>query len=173
MKNTFRYHLTLEDYISYNKNAYKKSAITASIISGALIAIISIYYSFLIKNTIILIGVVLSIIILAAYNFYMYNKGIEKRFIKMYGNCKFYFEEKEITVTPDSIESKNFPDAEGAGLVGIYPYSIMKVIYETDTLFVFVIGNEAKLMPKRAVPPEMQEEVFAMLRSRKKYMKLS
>ena len=173
MKNTFRYSLTLDDYLSYNRNAYKKSIIPASLFFGIFIAMTSVYYYYVMKKVSILIAIILFVIFGAAYIYFMYSKGIEKRLTKMYGNNKFYFEEKEITITPDSIESKNFPDADGAGIVGIYPYSIMKVIYETDTLFVFVIGNEAKLMPKRAIPPEMQNEVFAQLRSRKKYMKLS
>lgn len=172
MRNTFRYSLTLDDYLSYNRTAYKKSIMAMSVFVGSFIVITAVYYYFVMKNAAIFIGLAVAVLFAATYMLYMYNIGIKKRFIRQNGNCRFYFEEKEITITPDSIESRNLPDADSAGIVGIYPYSIMKVIYETDSLFVFVIGNEAKMFPKRAVPPQMQEEVFNQLRSRKKYMKL-
>lgn len=172
MRDTFRYSLTLDDYLSYNRTAYKKSITAMSVLGGSFIVITAVYYYVLMKNAAIFIGLAVAVAIAAAYMLYMYNVGIKKRFIRQNGNSRYYFEEKEITITPDSIETKNFPDADSAGIVGIYPYSIMKVIYETDELFVFIIGNEAKMFPKRAVPPQMREEVFNRLRGRRKYMKL-
>lgn len=173
MRNTFRYAPEMEDYIKYYTATLKGFySMKAGMFCVFFIAM-AVYYGVLEKNLTYTIGLVICAAIMGLSLLYTLKVGIKKKAIKQISKSKEFFENREITITPNSIETRNLPEDNEAQIIGIYPYNIMKLIYETSDQFIFIVGGEAKLLPKRIIPPEMQEEVFENIRKSNKCVKIN
>ena len=71
-----------------------------------------------------------------------------------------YLGENEITIDDKAIEIKNIPAEKETGVVCVYPYSVISIIYETENYFYFIVANEVKILPKRVIPQAMSQSVF-------------
>lgn len=168
MRNTFRYSLTADDYLTYEKFAVKlrKSnvftivmlmfvtamAVYSAVRNGGLEIIHYVYYAAFVI-TIAVIGILT--------NFIMPKKKVN-RYLK---SDTSYLGENEITIDDKCIEIKNIPTEKETGMICIYPYGIMPVIYETEEYYYFLIGNEIKILPKRVIPQTMREAVYKAINS--------
>lgn len=159
MRNTFRYVLTLQDYIYFERMNMKR-AFRSSIVMIVMFLGLGVFLYITEKNLTILISFSIgSIVILLAHicSYYVSASKKAKNYVKKDNS---YLKLTEITITDKTIETNNLPNENEAGMVAVYPYSIMNAIYETNEYFYFLIGNEAKILPKSAVPDEMKELVF-------------
>lgn len=159
MRNTFRYTLTVQDFIRFEQMNAKRT-MRSSVFMIVMFLGLGVFYYITEKNTAILIGFAVAAafgIIFYAYNYYI---SLKKKVDNYTGKDSSYLKPTEITITDKAIETNNLPDENEAVILAIYPYSIMSVIYETNDYFYFFIGNEAKILPKSAVPNEMKELVF-------------
>lgn len=172
MRNTFRYSVTCEDYINFYQYTYKRSILMGAGVTAGLFTFIALYYGFVLKDIWLAGTVGAAICISAIYIFLNYNVLIKRKTIKIINSCKEeYLRTVEATITDNTIESNNLPGENEAGVITIYPYSIMKMICENDDYFYFYIGIEAKILPKRAIPDEMKEAVYRQIRSNRNCMK--
>lgn len=160
MRNTFRYSLTLDDYIKFYQMQYKRSLLPKYVLLWSIFIMFALYYSFVNKNIYFVIGTVFAVIITIPFVIYQLKKGAFKKEVDLIKGIPSYFKQTEITITDKTIETNNLPDLNEAGIIAVYPYSIMNVIYETNDYFYFVIGAEAKILPKSAIPNEMKKWVF-------------
>lgn len=165
MKNTFRYSLDFSDFVKYEKFCFKKYVLPQSIMTLIMIAAIVIYSGAAQKNIYVTIFGLLAAAAFAAGIYFKYTAGIRKKVKKYTVKDSLCFNENEITVNDNSIEIKNIPDESGVSFMGIYPFSIMTVIYENKDFFCFQIGGDARLLPKSSVPVNMREIVFNQIRS--------
>lgn len=159
MRNTFRYALTVQDYIHFERMNMKR-AFRSSIVMIVMFLGLGVFLYITEKNLTILISFAIgSIVILLAHicSYYVSASKKAKNYVKKDNS---YLKPTEITITDKTIETNNLPNENEAGFVAVYPYSIMNAIYETNEYFYFLIGNEAKILPKSAVPDEMKELVF-------------
>lgn len=168
MRNTFKYTLTFEDYLSFEKLKVKMRR--GNLFIGVLLVVVS---SFILYNTIkngyvgqmyyFYYGIFSAIaIIMALYN----NMIAPKRSVKKYINRdSSYLGENQITIDSDAVEIKTIPAEKQAGTVCIYPYNVMAIIYENQDYFYFSVGSEVKILPKRVIPNEMKEDVFKSIES--------
>lgn len=159
MRNTFRYALTVQDYIYFERMNMKR-AFRSSMVMIVMFLGLGVFLYITEKNLTILISFAIgSIVILLAHicSYYVSASKKAKNYVKKDNS---YLKPTEITITDKTIETNNLPNENEAGMVAVYPYSIMNAIYETNEYFYFLIGNEAKILPKSAVPDEMKELVF-------------
>lgn len=160
MRNTFRYSLDYQDFVNFEKFNLKKTIKSFILLFLMLITFFIFYFYVGSKNYNIIISVVI-ISVIFALSFFITYKAMPKKRVKEYiQKDNSYLKPIEMTITDNAIETNNLPDFNEAGIVAIYPYSIMNVIYETNDYFYFIICNEAKILPKRAIPDEMRELVF-------------
>lgn len=163
MKNTFRYALSFEDYLNFEKFSYKlKKTGTASVLlimfaTGYLVYSI-VRYKELSAEYYFYYAVV--VITLIASTFYGYKIAPKQKAKKYTSADSSYFGMNEITVDEKTVEIKNIPEENQAGIVCVYPYTVMNAIYETEKYFYFLVGSEVKILPKNAVPDEMKTVVF-------------
>lgn len=168
MRNTFRYSLTLQDYINYYQIQYKRIMKSSTKVIFAMFAFLALYYTFVYKDLIIAFGMIIAILFSACMmliNYKVIIKNNTKNMIKK--SPRTYLRQIEITFTDREIETNNLPFENEAAFIAVYPYSIINAIIETDEYFVFNLGTVAKILPKRAIPPEMREQVFRQIRSNK------
>jgi hypothetical protein len=119
-----------------------------------------------------LIGTVLAVVLLVLCIAFYFSYGIKNKVLKYTNGDSSYLAMTELSVTDNTIETNSLPNQNEAGIVAIYPYSIMNVIYESEEYFYFYIGYEVKILPKSAVPQEMKQQVFSQIRRNQNYVKL-
>lgn len=171
MKNTFRYALKMQDYVNYKQLFFKRSVIFSFIIPAIFFVSFSVFQALRDKkaeNYALMIGIICAAVVTGIYIGYVYFYGIKKSVKKQINASDAYLGEIEMTVDANTIKIEKEPKYNEAGIIGIYPYSIMNAIYETTDYFIFIIGNEAKIMPKDAVPNEMKEAVFREIKKNPK-----
>lgn len=173
MKSTFRYKLDADDYLKFEKFNLKQSR--AVFPSGMMFMFITGYliYNGAMKKISIgfaIITVVCSIIAFFAALYYVFNIRTKRNVNKYINADKSYLQPIEFSVDENSIEIKNIPQENEAGFVAVYPYSIMRAIFENEDYFYFIIGTEVRILPKSAVPEEMQELVIRQIRRNPKYV---
>lgn len=168
MKNTFRYALSFEDYLNFEKFSYKvRKTGTASVLlimlaTGYLVYTV-IRYKTLSPEYYFYYGVVV-VTLIASIIFS--SKIAPKTRVKRYTTKdSSYFSTNEITVDEKTVEIKNIPEENQAGMVCVYPYTVMNAVYETEKYFYFLVGSEVKILPKDAVPNEMKAVVFRDIKS--------
>lgn len=168
MKNTFRYSLAEEDYLNCETFHMKKNGnfLLMFIFSGSIVFYF-IYLAIVQKNVYYVPSIVFFIAFIVLYTIYLFKIKVKKEVKKYVFSDKSYLGLNEITIDDKAMESKNIPNENEAAIVTIYPYSIMKAIYETNEYFYFYIGDEVKILPKRVIPQEMQEAVFKAIKSNK------
>lgn len=159
MRNTFRYALTVQDYIYFERMNMKR-AFRSSIVMIVMFLGLGVFLYITEKNLTILISFVIGSIVILLAHIYSYYVSASKKANNYVKKDNSYLKLTEITITDKTIETNNLPNENEAGMVAVYPYSIMNAIYETNEYFYFLIGNEAKILPKSAVPDEMKELVF-------------
>lgn len=173
MKDTFTYALTVEDYEEFERVK------AAKIGSGKLMYIIAllwlamgVYDAVTSKDLIMLF---ISCVFIA-YNavIYFYNKNVRpKKLAKKYVECDpSYLSEKKITVTDKDIEVSLLPRENEPMVIGVYPYSIMNSVMEAEGFFQFVMTTEAIILPKRAIPDALRDNVLKTFRSTPNYYKM-
>ncbi len=108
--------------------------------------------------------------ICGAYFLYFYNTGIEKKVKKYIAADTQYLSPCEITVDENTVEYKNIPRMNEAGIISVYPFTVIRTIYEAENYFYFVIGFEVKILPKRDIPDEMKQQVFNQIKKNANYL---
>lgn len=164
MKNTFRSTLKKEDFIIWERLQFKRSRLIPGLIMAVVFIIYAGYYYMVSQNLTLVISTVIATAFCGAYAFYVYNKGIEKRIDRYIAADSQYLSPYEISIDENTIEYKNLPMINEAGVVVICPYSIIRAIYETENYFYFYIGYEIKILPKRDIPDEMKQQVFSRIK---------
>lgn len=164
MKNTFRSTLNKEDFISWERLQFKRSRLIPALIMAVMFVVYAVYYYITIQDLTLVIATVTAAVLCGAYALYMYNRGIEKRVERYIHSDSQYLSPYEITIDDSTIEYKNMPMINEAGIVIVCPYSVMRAIYETENYFYFYIGFEIKILPKRDIPDEMKQQVFAQIK---------
>lgn len=170
MKNIFRYSLSEEDYLSFEKMQFKRGFFPSTIVMIVCFIFIGVYNYITEKNLIILIGTVVAVVILFLF-FAIYNTAIVKGRVKKYiAMDSSYLGENEIIIDNNAVEIKNIPKENEAGIIAVYPYKIMRAIVENNDYFYFYIGMEAKILPKRCIPDEMKQQVFSSIKNNRNYV---
>ncbi len=164
MKNTFRSTLKKEDFVIWERLQYKRSKLIPTLIIALMFVSFSGYYLIANKNLTLIIAVLVAVVICGVYFLYVYNKGIEKKVEEYIAADAQYLSQCEITIDENTIEGKNLPMINEAGIISVYPFSIMKAIYETENYFYFIIGFEIIILPKRDIPDEMKQQVFSQIK---------
>jgi hypothetical protein len=172
MRNTFRYALTQQDYLNFEKSQYKRANLPSYFFISLFIIVTSLYYYIANGNKSYLLGVVPMVILWGIFMAFNYNFGIKNRVNKYISSDKSYLSQVEVTITDNTIETNNLPNQNEAGIVAIYPYSIMNRIIEDENYIYFYLGFEVKILPKSAVPQEMKQQVFSQIRRNQNYVKL-
>lgn len=173
MRNTFRYALKNDDYINFENFAYKirktgyVSLFLIMIATGFFVYNLVKYKIFSVEYYIYFAAV---IFVLAFISFYRWKIEPKKRVKKYVCADNSYFDQNEITVDEKTVEFKNLPRENQAGIVCVYPFTAMNVIYETDKYFYFSVGAECRILPKDAVPKEMKEVVFKIIKNNPNYV---
>ena len=106
-------------------------------------------------------------VLTAVYEMKILPKKRVKRILAADSN---YLTANEITIDDKAIEIKNIPNENQAGIVAVYPYSVMSVIYETTDYFYFFIGTEVKILAKKNIPQESAQYVKKIISSKRNYI---
>lgn len=166
MKNTFRYSLAFEDYINFEKFSFRLRKVGFSVFLFIMLATGYLVYN-IVKNGNISWEYYLyyAVVVVILLGFYFYSTYLAPKVkAKKYTRDKAYFGQSEISIDEKAVEIKNITEENQAEIDCIYPYSVINAIYETETYFYFIIGNEVKILPKSAVPNEMKEIVFKYIK---------
>lgn len=170
MKNRFRYSLSEQDYLFFEKMQFKKSFLPATVAMMLCFIVIGAYNYITAKDTILLVGSACAALISILF-FVLYNHSILKNRVKKYLKMdSAYLGEGEIAIDSNAVEVKNIPRENEAGIIAVYPYKIMRAIVENQDYFFFYIGMEAKILPKRCIPDEMKQQVFSNLKNNRNYV---
>lgn len=167
----FTYTPCFDDYISFEKFKFKRnrSLLFTYIICVFFIAM-GIYDVIVSKDYQMLIfaaAMALIDVLIAVYEMKILPKKRVKRILAADSN---YLTANEITIDDKAIEIKNIPNENQAGIVAVYPYSVMSVIYETTDYFYFFIGTEVKILAKKNIPQESAQYVKKIISSKRNYM---
>ena len=169
MKNTFRSTLKKEDFIVWERLQFKRSKLIPMLITALIFIVFAIYYLIVNRNFSLIIAAVIAFVICGAYFLYFYNTGIEKKVKKYIAADTQYLSPCEITVDENTVEYKNIPRMNEAGIISVYPFTVI-TIYEAENYFYFVIGFEVKILPKRDIPDEMKQQVFNQIKKNANYL---
>lgn len=167
----FTYTPCFDDYISFEKFKFKRnrSLLFTYIICVFFIAM-GIYDVIVSKDYQMLIfaaAMALIDVLTAVYEMKILPKKRVKRILVADSN---YLTANEITIDDKAIEIKNIPNENQAGIVAVYPYSVMSVIYETTDYFYFFIGTEVKILAKKNIPQESAQYVKKIISSKRNYI---
>lgn len=167
----FTYTPCFDDYISFEKFKFKRnrSLLFTYIICVFFIAM-GIYDVIVSKDYQMLIfaaAMALIDVLTAVYEMKIWPKKRVKRILAADSN---YLTANEITIDDKAIEIKNIPNENQAGIVAVYPYSVMSVIYETTDYFYFFIGTEVKILAKKNIPQESAQYVKKIISSKRNYI---
>lgn len=167
----FTYTPCFDDYISFEKFKFKRnrSLLFTYIICVFFIAM-GIYDVIVSKDYQMLIfaaAMALIDVLTAVYEMKILPKKRVKRILAADSN---YLTPNEITIDDKAIEIKNIPNENQAGIVAVYPYSVMSVIYETTDYFYFFIGTEVKILAKKNIPQESAQYVKKIISSKRNYI---
>ena len=168
MRNTFRYSLNCQDFINFEKFNMKKQSNIMFTFFLMVIVFFAIYCYMVFNSYYGLIFAAVFAVLAGLMLFCSFKISPKKRVNNYLKKDNSYLKTTEITITDKAIETNNLPNENEAGIVAIYPYSVMNAIYETDDYFYFFIGNEARILPKSAVPNEMKELVFKEIKNSQK-----
>ncbi len=164
MKNTFRYSLSRQDYIAFEKMKTKLNTIRPVIFLAFFALAFCIYWYVSTKDLVFLVCtlVLFAIYICSvAYKYYISSKKAVDKYLSLDDG---YLKSAEFSVDSYGIESRGLPEENESMVITAYPYSIMNAIYETEDYFYFFVGFEVKILPKSAVPPQMQATVFGQIK---------
>lgn len=168
MKTTFKYALKEEDYLFFEKTFAKRQF--RAVLFPALIFVIYTIFVFTKSHDFTILFFLIAIILGMAIGYFVCIPISLKRKVKTYtDNDKSYFSPVEITIDDKKIEYKNIPEENEAGIIGIYPYSIMRAIIENKDYIYFYISNEVRILPKSAIPQEFKETVFNNIKKNANY----
>ena len=170
MKNTFRSTLKKEDFIVWERLQFKRSKLIPMLITALIFIVFVIYYLIVNRNFSLIIAAVIAFVICGAYFLYFYNTGIEKKVKKYIAADTQYLSPCEITVDENTVEYKNIPRMNEAGIISVYPFTVIRTIYEAENYFYFVIGFEVKILHKRDIPDEMKQQVFNHIKKNANYL---
>lgn len=167
----FTYTPCFDDYISFENFKFKRnrSLLFTYIICVFFIAI-GVYDVIVSKNYQMLVFAIAMALLDAVTAFYEMKIGPKKRVKKLLSSDSNYLTANEITIDDKAIEIKNIPNENQAGIVAVYPYSVMSVIYETTDYFYFFIGTEVKILAKKNIPQESAQYVKKIISSKRNYM---
>lgn len=170
MKNKFRYSLSEQDYLFFERMQLKRRFLPGTIAMMSCFIVIGVYNYIAAKEPVFLIGSVCAAVISILF-YVLYNYSIIKKKVKIYlAMDRGYLGEAEITIDSNAVEIKNIPKENEAGIIMIYPYSIMRAVVENRDYFFFYIGMEAKILPKKYIPDEMKQQVFSSIKNNRNYV---
>lgn len=168
---TFSYTPMAEDYLAFEKFKTKRNKTVFFTYVICLVFISMALYDFFTTKSydrIIFAAalVVMNVIVT------VYTTGIasKKRIKDMISKDANYLTPYEVTIDSKTVEFRNIPQANQMGIVSVYPYSIMNVIYETAEYYYFFLGTEVKILPKRAIPAQNKEYVEKTIQNNRNYI---
>lgn len=168
MRMTFRYSLTEDDYINFEK--LNTSRQFKALLFPMMFFIFCGIFMYAKERDYIFIIFIVTMVLLLVLSYFVLLPYSAKKRVKTYLNGdRSYLLPTEITIDDKKIESKNIPEENEAGIIGIYPYSIMRMIIENEDYIFFYISNEVKVLPKRAIPQEFKETVFELIKKNGNY----
>lgn len=167
----FIYTPCSDDYISFEKFKFKRNrSFFLTYLTCAVFIAMGIYDVIVSKNYQMLILAAAIAIIECSAAFYEIKIAPQRKVKKLISADSNYLTPNEITIEDKAIEIKNIPSENQAGIVAVYPYSIMSVIYETTDYFYFFIGTEVKILAKKNIPQENTEYVKKVISRNKNYI---
>lgn len=166
----FTFSLNEQDYINYQKFNFRKSR------NFLLICLVMIFYAginiiqaiFYKRYELLLTAVlfiVFVLVILAVFYFVLLPKQV-KKFVYADTGYSYTF---QMNIGENEIEIKNIPKENERRFEGVYPYSVISAIYETNGYYYILIGLTIHILPKREIPPEMSDYVKNIFRTKAKY----
>lgn len=167
----FVYTPTADDYIAFEKFKNKRNkTFFFTYIVCLIFMSMALYDFFTTKNYNEIIFAAALVVMNIIITVYTTSVASKKRVKNMISSDINYLTPNEIIIDEKNIEIKNIPQQNQMGIVAVYPYSIMNVIYETDEYYFFFLGTEVKLLPKKSIPQEYREYVEKTIRKNKNYM---
>lgn len=167
----FIYTPTTEDYIAFEKFKYKRNkTFLFTYIICLFFILMALYDFFTTKSYDRIIFAAALVVMNVIVTIYTTSIASKKKVKNMISKDMNYLTPNEITIDEKTIEIKNIPQPNQMGIVSVYPYSIMNVIYETEECYFFFLGIEVKILPKRAIPQENKEYVEKTIRNNKNYV---
>lgn len=167
----FIYTPETEDYIAFEKFKYKRNKtflFTYIICLGFIL--MALYDFFTTKSYDRIIFAAALVVMNIVVTVYTTSISSKKKVKAMISKDKNYLTPNEIIIDDKAVEIKNMPQQNQMGIVSVYPYSIMNVIYETEEYYFFFLGTEVKILPKRAIPQENKEYVEKTIRKNRNYL---
>ncbi|MDE5973618.1 MAG: hypothetical protein K2G73_02975 [Eubacterium sp.] len=169
MKNTFRVTPNKDDFVIWEKLQFKRSRLIPTLITAFMFIAFFAFYLIAEKNSSLIIAAVIAFVVCGAYFLYVYNVGIEKKVERYLAADAQYLSPCEITIDENTVEYRNIPMMNEAGIINVYPYSVIRAIYETENYFYFNVGFELKILPKRDIPDQMKQQVFNQIKKNANY----
>lgn len=169
MKNTFRVTPNKEDFVIWERLQFKRSRLIPTLITAFMFILFSAFYLIAEKNLTLSIATIIAFAVFGAYFLYVYNVGIEKKVEKYLAADAQYLSPCEITIDENTVEYRNMPKRNEAGIINVYPYSVIRAIYETENYFYFYVGFELKILPKRDIPDQMKQQVCNYIKQNANY----
>lgn len=167
----FSYTPMAEDYLAFEKFKYKRNKTFFFTYIFCLIFIaMALYDFFTTKNYDRIIFAAVIVVMNVIITVYTMSIASKKRIKNMVSKDINYLTPNEVIIDSKTIEFKNIPQSNQMGIVTVYPYSIMNVIYETAEYYYFFLGTEVKILPKRAIPVQHLEYVEKTIKSNKNYV---
>lgn len=167
----FIYSLTFDDYVNFEKFKLKRNKTSFfSYIMCLFFIATGVYDAVVYKNHYLIIIAIIMILFVCATTLYSLKIAPKKRVKNLLTLDSTYLCQNKAVIDDKAIETRNIPYENQAGIVAVYPYSVMSVIYETEDYYYFFIATEVKILPKRAIPPELSDYVKKVISNNKNYM---
>ncbi|MGN1203256.1 MAG: YcxB family protein, partial [Eubacterium sp.] len=167
----FIYSLTYEDYLCFESFKLKRNKTSFfSYLICLMFLVMGVYDAVVYKTFEVIILAAVMIAGVCISTFYAIKIAPKKRVKNLMALDSSYLGQSEIIIDDKAVEIKNIPQENEAGIVAVYPYSVMSAIYETEEYYYFFIGNEVRLLPKKAIPAEFSEYIKKTIGKNRNYM---
>lgn len=167
----FVYSLTYDDYVVFEKFKMKRNKTSFfSYLMCLFFIATGVYDAVVYKNSDMIIISALIIFSVCAATLYSVKFAPKRRIRKLLSLDSAYLCRNRAVIDDKAIEIRNIPDKKQAGIVMVYPYSVMSAIYETQDYFYFFIVTEVKILPKRVIPAELFDYVEKIIRKNRNYL---
>lgn len=167
----FVYSLTFDDYLGFEKFKLKRNKTSFfSYIMCLFFIAIGVYDAVVYKNLYLVFIAVIMVLFGFATSFYSLKIAPKKRVFNLLSLDSTYLCQNRAVINDKAIEISNIPQENQAGIVAVYPYSVMSVIYETEECYYFFIATEVKILPKRVIPPDLSDYVKKVISNNRNYL---
>lgn len=167
----FVYSLTFDDYLGFEKFKLKRNKTSFfSYVMCLFFVAMGVYDAVVYKNLYLVFIAIIMVLFGAATSFYSLKIAPKKRVKNLLSLDSTYLCQNRAVIDERTIEIRNIPQENQPGIVAVYPYSVMSVIYETEDCYYFFITTEVKILPKRVIPPELSDYIKKVISKNKNYL---